>query len=117
MFTCRVSVRAVGDIYGVETIFIIDGLDFIPQLRFMIRGTPSQDEDVVAGKFGKCHRESMDSVGMEGQFEFEEFYERIVRSVKIAAELMVRHGFNTLSREREAPTWKAVWLESNDLPS
>ena len=82
MFTCRVSVRAVGDIYGVETIFIIDGLDFIPQLRFMIRGTPSQDEDVVAGKFGKCHRESMDSVGMEGQFEFEEFYERIVRSVK-----------------------------------
>ncbi len=97
----EIDADRIGQIYGVQ-VFICDSDDIEdaggePYYMLFFKGPEADvDPSSVAQIFGNCHIESMDSLGIEGVLDEDEFDKLMDDSLELAGDLMGRHGFKAL---------------------
>jgi hypothetical protein len=91
--------------------------DYTPAYRAVLKGKAGTDLIQMAQLWGACHRDAMDSVGLDGVVTYEEYEEKLFASVVLAGELMVRHEYEALAHDQvpeEVLGWLFMTSESKD---
>jgi hypothetical protein len=82
---------------------------------FLVFQGPDCEPDEAARKFGACHQEAMDVVGLEGIVTEEAFSEKLDSSVELAGDLMMKYGFKVLDTDNVDKTLMAtLFFEAED---
>jgi len=100
----EIDVVQLDSIYGVRV--FVDGMsdsDEVPCYYLVLSQLDSggkTDPFEIANAFGVAHQDAMAGLDPDGQLELEVFIED---SIELAAELMVRHGFDFVKLDEVPP--------------
>ncbi len=98
----NVDVNLIGQTYGL-TVIISDASvsDEADSLCYFLvfKGPENGDIEDTAKLYGSCHREAMDSLGLEGEVSEEQFSELLDNSIELAGQLMGPHGYEVMEIE------------------